>query len=92
MFAPTLPTPHFLPYANLSTRIDCKEVDPKGKNRTAVGIYAAGAGTAVIRPIGGASDGSNDRTITLTAGKDLPLEFQSVESGTATNVIIIWSR
>lgn len=85
-------TPHFLGYANLNTAIDCKSVDPKGENRPACGIYAAVAGTAVVRPLGGASNGSNDRTVNLAAGTRLDIEFQNVASGTATNVTLLWKR
>lgn len=86
-------TPHYLTYANLSTAIDCKAVDPKGEGRPAVAIYAGATGTAVVRPLGGASAGTNDRTLSLVAGMPpLEVEFQNVASGTATNVTIFWAR
>lgn len=86
-------TPHFKTYANLSTAIDCKADDPKGENRPACAIYSATTGTAVVRPLGGASNGSNDRTLNLVAGMpSLPVEFQNVASGTATNVTLFWKR
>lgn len=86
-------TPHFLSYANLSTAIVCATADPSGKGRHAVGIYAGVGGTAVVRPRGGAANGSNDRTLTLVAGMPpLDVEFSNVVSGTATAVTIFWAR
>jgi hypothetical protein len=92
MHAPVLPTPHFLSFADLNTPVDCQASDPKGEGRNAVKVYAGGAGTLVVRPIGGTSDGSDDRTLTLTADKDFDIEFELIASGTATNVTVFWSR
>lgn len=86
-------TPHFKTYANLSTAIVCGDDDPKGEHRPATGIYASVAGTAVVRPMGGASAGTNDRTLNLIAGMPpLPCEFARVISGTATDVTLFWDR
>lgn len=85
-----IPTPHFLPYANLSTPIVCATADPSGFKRNAVGIDCATDGTAVLRPRGGPSDGSKDRTIQLLAGQTRWFEFDQAVSGTALNVVIYW--
>lgn len=86
-------TPHFKTYADLATEIVCGTDDPKGESRPAQAIYAAGTGTAVVRPMGGASAGTDDRTLNLVAGMPaLPCVFARVISGTATNVTLFWDR
>jgi len=92
MFHAVIPTPYFKPYASLASAIVCGTEDPSGQKQCACGIYAAGSGTAVLRPRGGASNGSNDRTCNLIAGVTLWVEFDRVVSGTATNLILFWAR
>lgn len=92
MFHAVIPTPHFLPYASVSSPILCKSIDPSGQGRASIGVYAAGSGTLVLRPRGGPSDGSKDRTVTMVPGATIWVEFDTIQSGTATNIIIFWSR
>ena len=96
MFAPEHPTPHFLAYGTLASPVVCATADPSGKGRHGVGIYVQGAGTVVIRPRGGASAGTDDRTLTAVAGLNLTgnsgIEFDQLVSGTATNVVVFWGR
>lgn len=92
MFHAVIPTPFFKPYATLGTPIVCATDDPSGKGRPACGIYSSTTGTAVVRPRGGASDGSADRTLPLVGGATIWGEFDSVISGTATNVVLFWAR
>jgi hypothetical protein len=86
------PFSDFVSYADLSTLRNVKASDPSGRQRYATWIYVGTAGTAVIRPRGGASNGSNDVTISFTSGKDLPIEFDALVSGTATAVTVFYDR
>jgi hypothetical protein len=94
MFAPVHPTPYFKTYANLSSPVVAATDDPSGKGRFGVGFQVGGAGTVVVRPRGGT--GSNDQTFTCVAGQAFVgpsgVEFDRLQSGTATNVVVFWGR
>lgn len=96
MYESHSPTPHFRTYANLNTAVVCATDDPKLERRCAVGLYFGGTGTAVLRPRGGSSEGTDDRTLTCSAGTLLAgetgIEFERIASGTATNVTVFWGR
>ncbi len=82
----------FKSYADLSTLRNVKTDDPAGRARYATWIYVGTAGTAVVRPRSGPSDGSKDVTITFTSGKDLPIEFDALVSGTAQAITVFYDR
>jgi hypothetical protein len=92
MFHAVIPTPYFKPYASLASPIVCGTDDPSGQKRHASGIYAAGSGTAVVRPRGMGSSDAQDRTLQLVAGVTLWVEFDRIMSGTATNLVLFWAR
>lgn len=92
MFNAVIPTPHYLPYANASSPINCKTADPSGKGRAAIGVTVCGSGTLVVRPCGGPIDGSLDRTEQFIAGMTKWIEFDQIISGTATNFTAYWQR
>jgi len=92
MFARIKPIPFYKSYANLSSARVATTDDPSGKGRHAIGFSAGGAGTLVLRPRSGAADGSNDVSVTATAGMERFLEFDQITSGTATVVTVYWER
>ena len=87
-----IPTPNYKSYSSVNGGVNCRVDDPAKQGRAAMWIYAAGAGTVVLRPPGMGADSSRDDTVTLIAGKDLPLEFEQIVTGTATNVTVFWKR
>ena len=88
---PHFPTPYFKNYATLTSAAVCATDDPAGKGRKGIGFYSAGAGTVVVRPPS-MTDRSRDEAITMIAGGKQELEFGQIVSGTATNVVVYWSR
>lgn len=88
-----IPTPYYLAFANTTSARDMRELDPSGRRRFAIGITSGVGGTCRVRPPGGASDGSDDQTLTLAAGEDRWIEFSAMPAfGTATGVVIYWAR
>lgn len=88
-----IPTQNFKPYANASTPINCLTDDPApDRSISACGIYPTTGGTLVLRPVGGASNGSEDRTVNLAAGSPFWGQFDYIASGTATNFTVYWPR
>lgn len=91
MFASTEPTPHFRMYATIASNIDCKAADPRGLNRSAVGVLIGTAGTFRVRPRG--TTGALDQTISSGAGTKHTIEIDVLYTGySAVNVILYWER
>ena len=97
-----LPTPYFRFYHSaIAAPVVMRTVDPgivarKGTGSTCCKIVGLAPGNIVVRPIGGASNGSDDITLVIPAAMTAPVEFETpvdqITSSTATDILVYWPR
>lgn len=96
-------TPYFKFYAAaINSAQVMRTVDPgrtvrgSGRGSTCCLIVVGSPGNIVLRPVGGASDGTGDVTYVVPAGTvaptPIPLEVDQITSSTATNIAVYWPR